>query len=485
MGRKPSLRYARSLGWFAVVASAGCAIGDLPPEAVRATPPAYRNGTAAASPQAASDLPRPSTAWWREFSSTELDRLEEAALANNRDHRIAIARVAQAKAQARLAEASLFPALDLFGRRENISQESGPGSVAQGGNSQSTNRVRLGLRASYEADLWGRQGYAADSALALAAASEHHREGVALTLTSDVAAAYFEYLSYAARAVSGERGVASRRQSLAAVEKRLAGGDATVVETTQQRAALATAQSGAAAHAQRRERAFNRLALLAGMAPADLKLVPLPLLGIAPPPVNPGLPSELLCRRPDVRRAEAQLLGANFDVRALRANLLPSFSMIGELGLGARHLASLTGPGALFYLLTATLSQTVFDGGRKEAQLDGARARHLEMLEQYSGTLLIALREVEDALAARRLTAEQHAARAQALDAARGQYTLNRRVFDAGGSDQLTLFEAEQRLVAAEDAAEEALHDRMRASIDLYKALGGGSRSEDGDPCKR
>ena len=107
------------------------------------------------------------------------------------------------------------------------------------------------------------------------------------------------------------------------------------------------------------------------------------------------------------------------------------------------------------------------------------------MLEQYSGTLLTALREVEDALAARRLTAEQHAARAQALEAARGQYTLNRRVFAAGGVDQFTLLETEQRLVAAEDAAEEALFYRMRAAIDLYKALGGGSRSEAGDPCER
>jgi outer membrane protein TolC len=279
--------------------------------------------------------------------------------------------------------------------------------------------------------------------------------------------------------------VASRRGSLAAVEKRVVLGDATALEVAQQRAALATAQFAAAAHAQRRERAFNRLALLAGMAPAELTLAPYALEAIAPPPVNPGLPSELLCRRPDVRRAEAQLLGANFDVRSLRANLLPSFSMVGEMGLGARHLATLSGPGALFYLLTATLSQTVFDGGRKEAQLEGARARHLEMLEQYSGTLLTALREVEDALVARRLSAEQHAARLEGLQAAHGNYTLNRRVFEAGGSDRLALLDAEQRLVAAEDAAEEALHDRMRAALDLYKALGGGSRGEAGDPCAR
>jgi NodT family efflux transporter outer membrane factor (OMF) lipoprotein len=466
-------------------------MGGLPPEAERNAPAAFRN--ADVTPQAASTMPRPSTAdlprphssWWREYGNVELDSLEESALANNRELRVAIARVAQAKAQARLSEAQLFPNVDLFGRREAFGPEGGPGSVVEGEEWRGANRVRLGLRASYEADLWGKLGYAADSALALAAASVHHREGVALTLTSDVAAAYFEYLSYAARAESGERGVASRRLSLAAVQKRMTTGDATIVETTAQRAALSTAEAAASMHAQRRERAFNRLALLAGMSPADLKLTPpSQLQAIEPPPVNPGLPSELLCRRPDVRRAEAQLLAANFDVRSVRANMLPSFSLIGEIGMGARHLAALSGPGALFYLLTATLSQTLFDGGRKQAQLELSRARHLEMLEQYAGLLLTALREVEDALVARRLTAEQYAARLAALDAARASHSLQRRVFEAGGSEWLALHEAEQRLAAAEDAAEEALHDRMRASIDLYKALGGGSRGEEGrDPC--
>ena len=466
--------------WPLLGVLAGCAVGDAPPKASRTTPEAYRNAPA----PAAAELPRPSSAWWREFASTELDRLEEAAIANNRDYRIAIARVSQAHAQARLSEAGLFPTLDAFARREGFGPEGGPGSVVEGGEWRGANRVRLGVRASYEADVWGKLGYAADSALALAAASEHHRESVALTMTSDVAGAYFEYLSYSARAAAGERGAQSRRRSLAAMQKRLEGGDATSVETAALRIALSVAEATAAGHAQRRERAFNRLALLAGMAPAELKLAPLALAQIVPPPVNPGLPSELLCRRPDARRAEAQLLGANFDVRSLRANLLPSFSMVGEMGLGARHIAALTGPGAMFYLLTAALTQTVFDGGRKAAQLEGARARHLEMLEQYSGTLLTALREVEDALVARRLTAEQHAARAQALVAARGQYNMQQRVFDAGGSDQLTLYDAEQRLVAAEDAAEEALHDQLRAAIDLYKALGGGSRSDKGDPCQ-
>ena len=486
MGSTPQRHCGRSLAWCAVAALAACATGEPPPRPERATPAGYRNVAApAGSAAATADLPRPSSAWWREFGSADLDRLEEAALANNRDYRIAIARMAQAQAQARLAETGLFPTLDVSARPEANRPERGRSGTEDPVDRRPANWARVGVRAAYEADVWGRLGYAADSALALAAASEHHREAVALTLTSDIASAYFEYLSYATRATAGERGVESRRRSLAAIDKRVAGGDATAAESAQQRTALATAEFAQAAHAQRRERAFNRLALLAGMAPSDLKLAPQPLAAIAPPPVNPGLPSELLCRRPDVRRSEAQLLGADFDVRSLRANLLPSFSMTGETGLGALHLSKLSGPGTLFYLLTATLSQTVFDGGRKAAQLEAARARHLEMLEQYAGTLLGALREVEDALAARRLTGEQHDARVKAYAVASGVYKMNERVFRAGGSDVFALYDAEQRMVTAEDAAEESLHDRMRAAIDLYKALGGGSRGEDGDPCTR
>ena len=463
--------------WLAIALLAACATGEEPPPPKREAPAGFRNAPAGV------ELPRPQTEWWREFGSDELNRLEETALANNRDHRIAIARVAQAKAQAGLAGAGLSPNVDFIIRREGYAPEGGPGSVVEGGDYKPANRIRVGLRASYEADLWGKLGYAADSATALADASEFHRQTVALTLTSDLAGAYFEYLSFGARATVAEQGAQSRQRSLAALERRMTKGDATSIEVAQLRVNLHVAEAAAAQFEQRRERAFNRIALLAGMGPADLKLAPAALDRIDAPAVNTGLPSELLCRRPDVRRAEAQLRSADFDVRAMRANLLPSFSLVTEGGIGAQQLALLTGPNALYYLLSATLAQTVFDGGRKKYQLENARAKHLEMLEQYAGALLTAVREVEDALAAKRLTAEQYTARLGQVSAARGNYELNRRIYQAGAADRLALLDAEQRLFAAEELSEEALHDRMQAAIDLYKALGGGSRSEGKDPC--
>jgi NodT family efflux transporter outer membrane factor (OMF) lipoprotein len=456
----------------------GCATEETLPVAEPPVPGAYRNQV----PDAL--LPRPTTEWWREFASAELDRLQEAALANNAELKVAIARVAQAQAQARIAGAALAPSLDAFAKREGLAPTQGAGTAETRSEWRSLNRYQVGLRANYEVDLWGKNEYAAESALALAEASLHHRETVALTLTADVAAAYVEYLSLSERFAIGERNLRSRRSSVAAMDKRVRSGDATAFDAAQQRVATATAESAAAALAQRRERSFNRLAVLTGAPPAQLKLETRSLEEIAIPPINPGLPSELLCRRPDIRRAEAQLAAAQFDVRSLRANLLPSFSLVAEVGYGSRHLAALAAnPVNLVYLAAATLTQSVLDSGRRESQLEAAKARHLELLHQYSGTLLTALREVEDALAGVRLTEEQRRALAEALETSRASFAANRRSFEIGAVDFVALLDAEQKLIAGEDALASALYDRMRAAIDLFRSLGGGTRIAERDPC--
>ena len=428
-------------------------------------------------------LPLPRTDWWREFDSAELDRLEQAALANNRELRVAIARIAQANAQVRVAESTLYPSLEIYAKREVEAPAQGIGLAKSREEWSSLNRLQVGVRANYEADLWGKQGYAAESALALALASVHQRDVVALTLTSDVAAAYLDLLSLGSRAAIAERAALSRRKSLAAMQRRMRLGDATTQEVAQFRVAAATAEAAFSLLVQQRERAFNRLAILTGIAPAALRVDGAGLGAVGIPAVAPGLPSDLLCRRPDIRRAEAQLAAAQFDVRAVRAALLPSFSLTADTGFGARHLAALTNPASLFFLAAGTLAQSLFDGGRREAQLELARARHLELLEQYSGTLLTALREIEDSLVAVRATREQHRAHAEASATARANWRMSERAFAAGAADLVALLDAEQRSYASELAEDAARYDRMRAAIDLYKALGGGSRAGEVDPC--
>lgn len=462
---------------FFCAAFSGCGTQPPLPEAARVVPASYRG--AAGNP----GLPRPSSEWWREFSSAELNRLQESALANNRDLQVAVSRVAQANAQARIAGSALYPTLDVFARREAEAPRVGVGLAETPSQWDQLNRYRVGLRTNYEVDLWGKSGYATDSALALAVASVHQRQTVALALTADLAAAYLEYLSLSDRMVIAARGVQSRRNQLLAVDKRLRHGDATALETAQLRVALATSESAASALDLRRERTFNRVALLVGVPAAELKIEARGLNDVHVPAIDPGLPSELLCRRPDVRRVEAQLAAAALDVRSLRASLLPSFSLAGDIGLGARHLAALSNPASLFFLITGGVLQSVFDAGRKESQIELARAKHLELLHLYTSTLLSALRDVEDALAGTRLFGDQHRALADAAEGARANYGLNRRSFDAGAVDLVALLDAEQRVVGAEDSSEAAMHERLRVAVDLYRALGGGSRIAESGPC--
>lgn len=428
-------------------------------------------------------LPRPSSAWWTEFGSEELNRLQELALANNRDHRVAIARVAQANAQARISQAAKSPTVDITGGVSHSAPEAGRGRVDAGESWNSRALLEAGVRASYEVDLWGRLGYAADSAMALAAASQHARETVALTLTADVATAYFEYLTFAARAETLQKGIASRQRSMQGVKRRAELGDSTSVEIERQAYELARTEEAAAVHARRRELAFNRLAQLLGMSAGDLKLQGADPGTIRLPEINQGLPSELLCRRPDVRRAEAQLESARLDIKAARASLLPTFSLTAEGGIGARVISELASGRAIYYLLSTALTQNILDGGRKSAQLEVSRARQQEVLEQYSGTLLLALRDVEDALANRHYSGLQHSAYLRAVESSDQQFKARRKALDAGNSDLLSFYLSEQRMLEAQDSLQSAYFERMRAAVDLYKAIGGGSRVNGRDPC--
>jgi NodT family efflux transporter outer membrane factor (OMF) lipoprotein len=405
------------------------------------------------------------------------------ALANNRELRVAIARVAQANAQARIAEAPLYPTLDAYLRRELEAPEQGIGLATSRADWRSLNRFQVGVRANYEVDLWGKNGYAADAALARALASVHERDAVALTLTTDLAASYFEVRSLDIRIAQLRRNLDARRRALVAIETRARGGDANAQEIAQFRNAASTAEAALNGLERRRERAFNRVALLAGLPPTELHIA----LAGAPlgdvPGIAPGLPSELLCRRPDVRRVEAELAAAQFDVRSVRAALLPAFSLSGDTGLGSRHLAALLNPASLFVIAAASLVQSVLDGGRREAQVELARARHMESLERYGAVLLTAIRETEDALVAVRATAAQHRALVEVRDSEHAALRLSERAFAAGAFDLVAVLESEQRAHAAAEAAEAALYDRLLAAIDLSKALGGGQQQEQNDPC--
>ena len=428
-------------------------------------------------------LPRPAQNWWTEFGSSELDELVETALANNFDLRAAVARIEQAENQARIIDAARVPSIDFFAGMENRGPAGGVGTATTRQDWNTRNIYQAGLRVNYEADLWGRQGAEARSALEQARANVFNREVVALTLVAETSAAYFQYLSLSERIAIAENNRKLAQEVADAIDRRLRRGDASLVEQQQQQIAVALLDNNLANLRLQRERLLTRLSVYLGKPPGMIKLKQTTLQGIKLPLVSPGLPSELLCRRPDIRQAEAQLAAANADVQAARANLLPSVALTGQFGQGSFNLAELLSPQSLLYSLAGNLSATVFDGERKENRVAQTRARNRELLENYARTVLSALRDVEDALAGIRLTQQQQQALAQALQRNSRLLEMSQRIYKLGALDYISLLDLQRNVYLAQDTEASARFEQVRSSIDLFKALGGGVTDQPKDPC--
>lgn len=479
-------RFAR-LSFFALLAwcvlsLAGCTTpikkeGDAPdgPEYVKWIPKTF-NGAPNET------LPRPKELWWQDFGSTELNNLVESALKNNFDLRIAVARVAQTRAQANVVSAAQSPSVDLTAGYKNQAPGAGVGYAATTEDWGSQPVWQAGLAINYELDLWGKKGFNSQAAYSLAIASEFNREVVALSLVSDVVTVYFQVMALSERIAVGERNLETIRMVGRNLQRRLDRGDSTLIDVSQQLVLQNNTDAQLTSLKLQRERALNRLALLLGTTPSALKLNGGLVEDIRTPVIEPGLPSDLLCRRPDIRRAEAALQSAQADLYAARANLLPSFALTAQGGFGSFLLSTILAPQSLFYNLSANLVQNVFDGGKRKSEIDVADAKNRELLEEYANTVLSAMRDVEDGLAAVALTAKQYAALNNARKRARQLSQYSVKLVERGGMDFVQLFQIQSTVIAAEDAAISGRFEQIRASVDLFKAVGGGLRVGE-DPC--
>lgn len=446
------------------------AAGQKPPDIKPAPPEADR-------------LPRPKQDWWTEFDNSELNELIETALANNYDLRVAVARIEQAEKQARITDGARSPSIDFFAGAEHRGPAEGVGT-ANGRESWHTRGIyQFGLRANYEIDLWGRLGYEANSALELARASVFNREVVALTLIAETTSAYFQYLSLTERIAIAEKSRQLAQEVSEAIERRMQRGDASKIDQQQQQIAISLLENNLASLQLQRERILTRLAVYLGKPPGMIKIGGNSLQNTRIPKVEPGLPSEQLCRRPDIRRAEAQLAAASADVAAARANLLPSFALTGQFGQGSFNLAELLSPQSILYSLAGNLVGNIFDDERKENRVVQARARNRELLEQYANTVLAALRDVEDSLTGIRLTALQQQALAEALERNGKLLEMSQKTFKLGAMDLISFLDVQRNVYLAQDAEASARFEQLRSAIDLFKALGGGVAQQEADPC--
>jgi outer membrane protein, multidrug efflux system len=446
----------------ALLACSSCAL-HAPPAVPPELPAAFQN--AAGTPAA-----WPGQDWYHGFGSRELDALILEATRSSLDLAASRARVQQADARARAAGAAILPSVDAAGNGNFLAGHSNNGSAHE------VDWSGL-LSASYEVDFWGGKRASAQAAQYLRAAARADQDTLALTTLAGVANGYFEVLSLRERLNNAQSNLDGAQSLLAVVQARFNAGLADPVALATQRAVLAGAQLAIPDLKQREEEARSGLALLLGRQPEGFAVEATALDSLTEPKVAPGLPSELLTRRPDIALAEANLRAADADLVVARAALLPSLTLTAAGGIQnpAMNAAVLTlsgtGPGLN---LGAALVQSIFDGGRLRAARAEATARDTELLATYRRALLAALVDVEVALgalhnldAARPFQEENLLQSERAFDGAQLRYRQ-------GAGDFLTVLDAQRTLYSARDQYSQYKLARLQALVSLCKALGGG-----------
>lgn len=452
----------------ATVTLGACHLGPDYRHPETATPAGWREGDAAQAAQ------WPAPDWWQGFGSTELNGLMAEAQRANADLGAAVARVKEADAQARIAGAPLLPSIEATGGAAT-QQISTPFSRSQIHYSTYTAAVS----ASYEIDFWGKNAAALTAAKATAVATRYDEEVITLSVVSSVATTYFLALGLQDRLQVARDNLANAEDVLAIILGRRRIGTASDLDVAQQATVVAGLRAAIPPLEQQLAQALDALAILLVEPPDEVKLAARSLAPLSAPSVAPGLPSELLARRPDVREAEAQLVSANANIKVARAQFFPSVSLTAEGGFQSLAVSRFLSMGTGIYSLAASVTQPIFEGGLLEGQLANTKARYEELLWDYRKAVVAAFSNVEDALAATRRTAEQQAAEEIAVAQARRAYEVAQAQYRVGSVDLLTVLNTENALFTADDLLAQDRIAHMQALVSLFNALGGGWKDDE------
>jgi multidrug efflux system outer membrane protein len=415
----------------------------------------------------------PTLDWWRGFRSPELTDLMEEAQKVNLDIAAATARFIEADAQARMAGAPLLPSLSTGGQ-ETYSRTSGSSASGLTNGGREVVNYSASLSASYELDFWGKNRDALQAAEETTVANRFDRDVVALTTLTSVATAYFQVLASQDRLRTAQRNIASASRILDAIKQRFKAGTGTDLDVAQQEAVLANQRAAVPPLRQALALNINALATLVSRPPESVHITGGSMDQISSPRVTPGLPSELLTQRPDIRRQEAQLASATANVGSARAQFFPSIQLTGQGGYQSSSLVSLFQPHAAFFSLVGGLTQPIFDGGVILGNFELTKAKQDELLQTYRKTVVSAFADVDNALVSIRETTEKLRLQREVLAASRRAFQLSEQQLRAGTADIVTVLNTQLTLFQAEDVLWQAQLARLLAIVSLYQALGGG-----------
>ncbi len=427
----------------------------------QASSPAAVAAASAPSANAAVDIP-----WQQFFSDEQLKGLIALALQNNRDLRVAVLNIEQARAAYQIRRADQAPNVNLgvVGNRLTNPNGSITGSYVAG----------LSL-SSFELDFFGRVKSLSDAALNLYLASEEARRSAQITLIASVANAYYSLLADNEQLALAVRTSETRESSLKLTQLKFDNGVASELDVAQARSLVEGARVAQAALKRFSAQDENALVLLVGRPVkldigSDMKLVG----ARVGPELSAGLPSELLTHRPDIRQAEQQLIAANANIGAARAAFFPRISLTGSAGFASGDLLGLFSSGSLAWSFTGQLLQPIFDGGRNQANLDAAKAGREIGIAQYEKSIQTAFREVADALAARATLGEQLRAQRAQAQAEEVRFRLADLRYRNGVTSFLDLLDAQRSLFTTQLATVQVQLSQIQNEVTLYKVLGGG-----------
>jgi len=439
---------------------AACTVGPAYVRPDTAPPPAWSHAAAPAGTEGAWPAPD----WWRGFAIPELDALMETAVRQNLDVEAAKARIEQARSLARIAGANLFP---------GVTAGIGSGLDKRGGSGAATS-FSLNATASYEVDLWGRNRSLEESASAKAEGSVYEMRVVLLALTADVASLYFRVLTLNDQIETARQTSEDEEKLLAIMEQRYRFGEISGLDLAQARQNLSAVKALIPSLERQREQAENGLALLARKNPGEVKVAGSLMQAAIPRAIPAGLPSELLERRPGIRKAEADLIAAHADMGRAKAELFPTMKLTMLGGYAGSELLGLMNPANAFYSIGADLLTTVFKRERLTAEYDRTAAVRLELLHAYRKAALSAFRDVADALVAIEKLAEEEKLLETALASAERAYALSEIRYRHGLTDFTTVLTADRSRLDVRNNQLQTRLDRLNAQVALYKALGGG-----------
>jgi NodT family efflux transporter outer membrane factor (OMF) lipoprotein len=395
--------------------------------------------------------------FWQALGSEDLNRVIDLALAQNLDLEAALHRIEQARAQAKVAGAALYPTIDASGSASRTYQDPRNTKSVQGVGS-----------ISYEIDLWGKNRSQKAAANYRADESEYDHEALRLVVTSDATIFYMQLLSFNDRIRIAENNLRNAEEVLRIIEARFRAGGVSGLEVSQQRVAVNGFRTTLATLIEQRTTTANALAILLGLAPQNFTAPRANLDSVKMPAVNLTPPAALLTARPDIQSDEAGLKAANADIGAARAAFFPSLT----LGTSASIAAGFGNPAASAVSLAASVLAPIFTGGALTGNLQSVTARQKELAAEYQKTVLTAFQEVEDALAALKSNNEQAGLSRESVTESQNAYDIAKARFDAGAIDYLTLLETQRSLYQAEDNNILVNQGQLQAYVQLRKALG-------------